>query len=94
MDENLGEDKQTVEGEKSNKLSYQQLETVARQAVQQAEQFARQLNQVKNEALYIRLDFLFKVCENSKVFDPDFVVKCTEEIEGLMYPVAQENNKE
>lgn len=102
MDENLGEVKETVEVEvedkvKSNKLSYDQLEQVARQAIQQAEQFAMQLNQAKNEALYVRLDFLFKVCENSRVFDTDFVVKCSNEIESLIYPtdnqVNQEDNK-
>lgn len=52
------------------------------------ERVIRELN-----STFTRLNFLFKVIENSKAFNADFIVKCTDEIEGLItIPEDEENN--
>lgn len=70
--------------ETEQKLSYEQLHEIAVQASQQAEMFQRELIRLKDESLYIRLDFLFKVVANKEAFNSTFSKKCSDEIELLM----------
>lgn len=84
--------------EEGTKVSYEQLEQIARQAVQQAGHFREQLMRVQEDRLYTRLDFLFKVLETrskmSTVFTNEFVYKCTNEIESLLTLPEQPNKKD
>lgn len=60
-----------------NKLSYEELENVANNL------YAR-LQQAELSNAFKRLDYLFKVVENSHSFPEEFQKKCIEEIVSFM----------
>ena len=45
------------------------------------------------ENTFQRLNYLFKVVENGHAFKPDFLNKCTEEIENIMAIPEEEQEK-
>lgn len=69
---------------KNEKMSYEELENVAAQLSQQAQQLYTRLQQADLTNMFKRLDFLFKVVENAHAFNDDFVAKCVKEIEDIM----------
>ena len=86
---------QAKETEQSQKMSYEQLEQVAHQLSEQARQLYSQLQQSNMTNMFKRLDYLFKVVENSHVFKQDFLDKCIKEIEDIMtVPEEPENSEE
>jgi hypothetical protein len=82
---------------KEGKLTYEQLNNACAELYQQNQKLIMEIRQLNQANMFKRLDYLFKVVENSNNFKPDFVVSCTEEIEEAM-TVAEEpeetNNKE
>lgn len=80
------------ENKTNNKLSYEQLERMCQQLSEQARSLYTQLQEANLSNLYTRLNFLFKVLENTISFDADFVQACTKEIVELMS--VNENNEE
>lgn len=66
------------------KISYEQMKTIAIQATQQAQVFEQEVLKLRDNNLFVRLDFLFKVVENSTKFNTSFVTKCVSEIELLL----------
>lgn len=92
--------KEQQEGVK--KLSYSELENVCHQLSAQAQQLNAQneklrkyINEINLENLYKRLDYLFKViCEDNIYLSAGFKKQCAEEIEKLMTPPVEEDNKE
>lgn len=68
----------------SEKLSYEQLENVAHQLSEQNRQLYAKLQELQVDNMFKRLDYLFKVVENTGVFSIDFHTRCVEEIESLM----------
>lgn len=73
-----------VKAPNSEKLSYEQLENVAHQLSEQNRQLYAKLQEMQVSNMFKRLDYLFKVVENTGVFSIDFHTKCVEEIESLM----------
>ena len=73
-----------VKAPNSEKLSYEQLENVAHQLSEQNRQLYAKLQELQVDNMFKRLDYLFKVVENTGVFSIDFHTKCVEEIESLM----------
>ena len=73
-----------VKAPNSEKLSYEQLENVAHQLSEQNRQLYAKLQEIQVSNMFKRLDYLFKVVENTGVFSIDFHTKCVEEIESLM----------
>ena len=71
-------------GENKEKLSYEQLEEVARQMEGQLRQVYAKLQEANMNNLFKRLDFLFKVLETEHMFPLDFVKKCTDEIKSIL----------
>ena len=71
-------------GETKEKLSYEQLEEVARQMEGQLRQVYAKLQDANMGNLFKRLDFLFKVLETEHMFPLDFVKKCTDEIKSIL----------
>lgn len=65
---------------KENKLSYEDLETLASQLSEQNRHLYKQLQEVTAFNAFKRLDYLFKVIENTKVFKKEFVETCANEI--------------
>lgn len=81
------------EAERPEKMSYEQLENVAHQLSEQAKQLYMQLQNANMGNMFKRLDYLFKVVENSHIFKLDFVNKCINEIEDFMtIPEETEDN--
>ena len=72
------------ENKEVKKLSYEQLEQIANQYSEQARQLYLKLQEVNMTNMFKRMDYLFKVVENNKVFSSNFVEKCTNELEELM----------
>ena len=66
------------------KMSYEELENVAHQLSEQSRQLYTQLQAVKMDNVFKRLDYLFKVVENGPMFTPDFLNNCIAEIEELI----------
>jgi hypothetical protein len=85
--------KMQPETERPEKMSYEQLENVAHQLSEQAKQLYMQLQNANMSNMFKRLDYLFKVVENSHMFKLDFVNKCINEIEDFMtIPEETEDN--
>lgn len=82
-----------VKNERPEKMSYEQLENVAHQLSEQNKQLYMKLQSVNMTNLFKRLDYLFKVVENSEKFNKEFVDKCIKEIETSM-TIPEEENKE
>lgn len=68
--------------EEKNKISYEQLENAVKALQQRCMQAEMNLSAINLTTA--RLNYLFKVVELSDHFDPNFVLKCTEEIEYIM----------
>lgn len=71
-------------GENKEKLSYEQLEEVARQMEGQLRQVYAKLQEANMNNLFKRLDFLFKVLETEQMFQLGFVQKCADEIKSIL----------
>lgn len=85
----------TKESEETpKKLSYEQLENIAHQLSEQAKNLYTKLQEANMANIFKRLDYLFKVVENSHAFKDEFVTKCLEEIEELMTVPEKEDEEE
>ena len=82
-----------VKASNSEKLSYEQLENVAHQLSEQNRQLYAKLQEMQVSNMFKRLDYLFKVVENTGVFSIDFHTRCVEEIESLM-TIPEESQEE
>ena len=66
------------------KLSYEELENVAVELQNKCKELYMALQNANLQNLFSRLDYLFKVVENSVNFDTDFVGNCVKEIQNLL----------
>ena len=83
------------EAEKSEKLSYEQLENVANQLSSQVRELYMKLQNSNMSNMFKRLDYLFKVVENGHMFTQKFLEDCINEIVEIMtVPEESEDNKE
>lgn len=89
------EEKERVEEapKKEQKMSYEQLENVAAQLSEQARQLYTKLQEANLVNMFKRLDYLFKVIENSGMFEREFVDRCTNEIVSIMTPPESEDKE-
>jgi hypothetical protein len=76
------------------KMSYDQLESVAHQLSEQNRQMFAKLQELNMVNMFKRLDYLFKVIENGHMFKQDFLEKCIAEVESLMTVPEQEEGPE
>jgi hypothetical protein len=76
------------------KMSYEQLENVARQLSEQNRHLHIQLQAVNQENMFARLSYLFEVVRYKDSFNTDFVTRCVSEIEGIMTPPERETKEE
>lgn len=76
------------------KMSYDQLESVAHQLSEQNRQMFAKLQELNMVNIFKRLDYLFKVVENGHMFKQDFFEKCIAEIESIMTVPEQEEEPE
>ena len=80
MEENI----QKVEAMEPKKMSYEELENVARQLSEQTRQLYTKLQEMNMVNMFKRLDYLFKVVEFPDMFNTEFVTNCTQEIQDLL----------
>jgi hypothetical protein len=76
------------------KMSYDQLESVAHQLSEQNRQMFAKIQELNMVNMFKRLDYLFKVVENGHMFKQDFFEKCIAEIESIMTVPEQEEEPE
>lgn len=93
----MEENKKTTEKKANRKLSYEELETAARQISAQLDALARENNQLRIALqkaqlgnLYTELEFKFKVVQNAEMFSSEFVERCIKSIEEIMTPEPEE----
>lgn len=67
---------------KATKLTYEQLEQVARQLQQRLMMEENKLRSINFAAM--RLTWLFKVLENRNSFSTEYVTKCAKEVEKIL----------
>ena len=80
--------------ERSEKMSYEQLENVAHQLSEQNRQLFAKMQELNMANMFKRLDYLFKVVENGHMFKQDFLEKCVAEIESIITIPKQEEESE
>lgn len=81
------------ENKKKAKLSYEELNNVARQLSEQNRQLQQMLQNTQN--VFRRLDYLFRVVEVKDFIPDDFKEACVKEIIELMtIPDDESENKE
>ena len=80
--------------QRPEKMSYEQLESVAHQLSEQNRQMFAKLQELNMVNMFKRLDYLFKVIENGHMFKQDFLEKCIAEIESLITIPKQEEESE
>jgi len=51
------------------------------------------ISELSNVQFLKRLEFLFKIVENSKAFDGDTIIKATDEIKEVMFPKKEEKEE-
>lgn len=73
-----------MEEKNQKKLSYEELENVAKELSQQNQQLNMMIQKSNMSNAFRRLDYLFKVLECKDCFNPDFIVTCSDEIVNIM----------
>ena len=80
------------------KPTYEELQSSMYQMTEQLNKYYKenqyliqQINSMNNT--FTRLNYLFKVLENSQHFNSDFIISCVDEIESCM-TVTQEDNSD
>ena len=74
----------------TTKLSYDELENIAKQLSDQNRQLYQKLQETTTESMFKRLNYLFKVLEFNSSFDQAFTDKCVEEIQYMITIPEQE----
>ena len=92
------EDNKTI-NENAKKLTYKELEAAMynlteklNKAYKDNQYLVNQLNGINNT--FTRLNYLFKVLENSQHFNSDFIIECAEEIENTITVPETSDNKD
>lgn len=92
MGENVVKMGQETSEKESKKLSYEELQSAAAQLSAQNQQLiskykelAAQHQELLQNNYFVRLEWLWRVIHSDK-FNPDFVLKCSEEFISMMTP--------
>jgi len=93
QNKSVAEDCKTTE---DKKLSYEELENIAHQLSDQARSLYARVQQLESNALFQRLNYLFKVVDKSCTFSfpDDFVKKCAEEIIEILTIPEEEHESD
>ena len=80
--------------EKERKLSYDELQEICLQLNSKLEELYKRYQEANLTNFFNRLEFLFKVLENSLRFDDEFIDKVVGEIQAAIYPKEIEPAKD
>lgn len=89
----MEETKKEVKQEGQQKMSYDQLVNVANQLSEQNRKLYQKLRETNMQNALARLNFLFRVLEQSTHFSVEFVDKCALEIQQMIALPNPEENK-
>ena len=70
--------------EDNKKISYEELEKLAKHLSDKCAYLEQKLGEANLSNVFQRLNYLFKVAENHKVFSTEFISKVVLEIEDLL----------
>lgn len=80
---------------KNEKMTYEQLENIAHQLSEQNRNMYAKLQELQSNMMLKRLDFLFRVLENEKMFPDEYIDSVVDEIrESLTIPDKEDNESE
>lgn len=80
---------------KNEKMSYEQLENIAHQLSEQNRNMYAKLQELQSNMMLKRLDFLFRVLENERMFPDEYIDSVVDEIrESLTIPDKEDNESE
>lgn len=101
MEENKKTENKVEDKKNSKKLSYEELENAANQIMMQYDVLRKEntnlkekLQQLQLNDIYTELNFRFRVIENAKAFDSNFVEYCVNSIQEIMLPVNKVESEE
>jgi hypothetical protein len=89
---NLASSKEEVK-DSVKKLSYEELENVAKQLSAQGEELYKRLLKAEEMLAIRRLDYLIKIVELKDCFSKSFIEECVKEIENSL-SIPEEKTKE
>lgn len=101
MEENKNTEKKKEVKNNPKKLSYTELENAANQIMMQYDALRKEnaalkekIQQLQINDIYTELNFRFRVVENAKSFDDNFVSYCVNSIQEIMLPIKKKENEE
>lgn len=80
----VAEKKDNTSNTKKEKMTYEELNDFANQVSQQNKQLYQRLQENNMFNMFKRVDYLFKVIENSIAFPQEFVDSCSKEIQKIL----------
>lgn len=91
--EKEGSNIEDLSTKQDKKLSYEELENVAKQLNEQCKKFYNELYIIKEQNFFKRLDYLFKVIENKDSFTNEYIDQTTTEITNLLTLPGEESTE-
>lgn len=81
------------EAKEEKKLSYDDLKKIINELQHQNKYLIEQFQKTRNEELFKRIEFLFKVLENSDLFPEEFINSVVLEIQDIMTIKTEETEE-
>lgn len=88
--EEINKEKQTFTKEEVENI----IKQFNKQARSQCENLYKEVQNLRDQIEYKRLDYLFEIVKNSDKFSSEFVNKCINEIEGVFKEIPEEKEGE
>lgn len=79
--------------ERPEKMSYEQLENIARQLSAQNEQLVMQLNSMRNTYILNIMEFLMRIAEHPDNYPSELVDYCRTEVSNKIYEFTKKESK-
>lgn len=79
--------------ERPEKMSYEQLENIARQLSMQNEQLVMQINSLRNTYIFTIMDYLMRVVEHSDNYPSELVDYCRAEVKNKIYEFTKKETQ-
>ena len=86
--------KEVSKSEKQTQPTSEQLTQLVDQLYGRNQQLVEALNEKNTALMFKRMDYLFKVVEQSHMFDDEFVTKCIDELQKTLDITQVEENTE
>lgn len=78
--------------ERPEKMSYEQLENIARQLSAQNEQLVMQINSLRNTYIFTIMDYLMRIAEHPDNYPPELVDYCRVEVNNKIHEFTKKDS--